>query len=347
MSITRRPTDPLTPEQRVRVQGNLGLIAVHLKRYVPSSQRPAGGHEWKDLFQEGCIGLMEAAKSFDPDRGIEFAAYALPRIHRAVSDALRRKQPAIRQSNTRIKCSKSVKNDPDRPRVYSLSGGWEDSLSSRKKQDRSDPTFNTVGERLYEKYQRAVKSSVADLTAVRAIRDDRGKLIRDMVEKRLLVAEKENRTGLRTLARQTGSSFARVSECEKKLGSSIRRKLESDPEFAELKRQARTSSIGMDLPVEPGLERRLAVKSAGAFLKTFRRLHRQDQARVLLTLLEFSQVNIETLIRSTYPQLAASLRDMLQDEVTRETGSNSKKSCTEDQVVVESALNLPARNNKG
>lgn len=87
----RPPPPPLTAEQRALVNDNLGLIAVHLKRFVSGLSVPRRDREWEDLFQEGAIGLMAAARSFDPTRGIPFAAYALPRIHNAVSRALERK----------------------------------------------------------------------------------------------------------------------------------------------------------------------------------------------------------------------------------------------------------------
>lgn len=87
----RPPAPPLTAEQRTLVNDNLGLIAVHLKRFVSGLSVPRRDREWEDLFQEGAMGLMAAARSFDPTRGIPFAAYALPRIHNAVSRALERK----------------------------------------------------------------------------------------------------------------------------------------------------------------------------------------------------------------------------------------------------------------
>jgi RNA polymerase sigma factor (sigma-70 family) len=42
-----------------------------------------------DLFQEGCIGLVDAARTFDPSRGVPFKAYARKRIRWAISKAER------------------------------------------------------------------------------------------------------------------------------------------------------------------------------------------------------------------------------------------------------------------
>jgi RNA polymerase sigma-B factor len=38
------------------------------------------GETFDDLFQAGCLGLVKAARGFDPDRGHDFVSYALPSI---------------------------------------------------------------------------------------------------------------------------------------------------------------------------------------------------------------------------------------------------------------------------
>src|SRR3990172_3464145 len=78
----------LTDEQRRLVRDNVGLVAVHLRRNVANLIHPKREREWEDLFQEGCLGLIRAATAFRAERGIPFAAFALPRIHNAVSRAI-------------------------------------------------------------------------------------------------------------------------------------------------------------------------------------------------------------------------------------------------------------------
>jgi RNA polymerase sigma factor FliA len=45
--------------------------------------------EQADLVSDGVIGLMDAIDKFDPDRGLQFQTYAVPRIRGAIVDGLR------------------------------------------------------------------------------------------------------------------------------------------------------------------------------------------------------------------------------------------------------------------
>lgn len=57
-----------------RVEDNLGLVHAFAKRYT------GRGVEYDDLYGAGCIGLVKAAKGFDPSRGFAFSTYAVPVI---------------------------------------------------------------------------------------------------------------------------------------------------------------------------------------------------------------------------------------------------------------------------
>ena len=74
----------LTEAQRILVEENLGLISYAMKKlpiYLFDSP--------EDAFQIGTIGLMKAARSFDPDRKILFSTYAMPCITNELRMALR------------------------------------------------------------------------------------------------------------------------------------------------------------------------------------------------------------------------------------------------------------------
>lgn len=68
-----------------------------LSRYLPLVRNVAGrmalgfpkSVELPDLVSTGVIGLIEAFKNFDPDRGVKFETFAVPRIRGAILDELR------------------------------------------------------------------------------------------------------------------------------------------------------------------------------------------------------------------------------------------------------------------
>ena len=68
-----------------------------LDRYLPLVRNVAGrmainfprSVELCDLINTGVIGLIEAFSNFDPDRGVKFETYAVPRIRGAILDELR------------------------------------------------------------------------------------------------------------------------------------------------------------------------------------------------------------------------------------------------------------------
>ena len=78
----------LTAEQKTRVEQNLGLVGLCLKKIPSVPAQPMTRCEYDDLFQEGTLGLMRAVVRFDPQRNRTFVAFALKHIHGAVSRAL-------------------------------------------------------------------------------------------------------------------------------------------------------------------------------------------------------------------------------------------------------------------
>ena len=64
------------------VEGNLRFVVAYAKRYRGL------GVPFLDLIHEGNLGLMEAARRFDPDRNVKFITYAVWWIRQAVTHAL-------------------------------------------------------------------------------------------------------------------------------------------------------------------------------------------------------------------------------------------------------------------
>ena len=83
----------LTADESALVERHLGLAASIARGW---SSRCRGGIEPADLEQAACVGLVEAARRFDPERQEKFAAFASVRIRGAVCDYLRAHDPLTR-----------------------------------------------------------------------------------------------------------------------------------------------------------------------------------------------------------------------------------------------------------
>ncbi len=66
-------------------------IAKYIARKYKNNNIP-----YEDLVQEGYIGLIQAVKHFDPDRGVKFSTYATFWVKQAILDAVTSKSRTIR-----------------------------------------------------------------------------------------------------------------------------------------------------------------------------------------------------------------------------------------------------------
>ncbi len=76
-----------TNNENDRLMEHIGLVkrvALHLKTRLPNFM------EIDELIQVGTIGLIEAAKSFDNSKGVEFEIFARTRIRGAILDQVRK-----------------------------------------------------------------------------------------------------------------------------------------------------------------------------------------------------------------------------------------------------------------
>lgn len=312
----------LTDEQRRLVRDNVGLVAVHLRRNVVNLPHPKWEREWDELFQEGCLGLIRAAIGFRAERGIPFAAFALPRIHNAVSRAILTKFSTIyvppkrapRRHPHRETMSIGVQRDGEArgPKVLKMSGDVADRAAHRQRPG-VPPAVNypTVGERLREKYERAVKEAALAVSSRASTRGDRERLVRALVEERFLVPEEGSRRPLRHIAHDTRSSYGRVADCDKQLSEEIRRTLEADPEFHALQKLSKTDPVGGQLFIDENVERRLAGITAAEFSRRFAAAQGDERASLLQGLLELLPNDLEEFLQSRVAALPADARERL------------------------------------
>ncbi len=236
----------LNKEQARLVEAHLHLVRGHLRRHVQCPSRPTRSREKDDLYQAGCLGLIEAAQLYDRDRGISFSAFALRRIHHAVSrtayEGFSTVKVPMRKQMEQHKQEASARPTAPMPVVHSL----EHDPPTRRPEARSDPSGDgTIAARLRQKYFSAVERARKVARAGRSRRGDRSLLVDRVVDDRLLIPDDEHKTALRQIARETESSYARVADCEKRLVAEIARLLEHDREFQRLRVRARNSDHGL------------------------------------------------------------------------------------------------------
>lgn len=70
-----KTTSSLTDKQIGMVEENIKLVSFVIQKYVHSTPDPVL-FQWYDLFQTGCVGLIKAAKAFDPNVGCTFSTFA-------------------------------------------------------------------------------------------------------------------------------------------------------------------------------------------------------------------------------------------------------------------------------
>lgn len=176
----------------------------------------------------------------------------------------------------------------------------------------ADPAHRqTIGERLREKYERAVKAAAQTESSRASRRGDRKRLVRALVEERFLVPEESSRRPLRHIARDTRSSYGRVADCDKQLNVEIRRTLEADPEFRALQRISKTDPVGAELSIDEDLERQLAGITAAEFTRRFAVAPRDVRASMLQTLLELSPGDLAEIVQSRIASLPTDARERL------------------------------------
>src|SRR5262249_60081481 len=94
------------------------LIAQYLPLVRGLARRYAGrGEQFDDLVQVGAIGLMNAIERFDPDRGVDLPAFAVPTISGEIQRHLRDRVAPIRMPRRE---GRAAAEPP--PSVESLSG---------------------------------------------------------------------------------------------------------------------------------------------------------------------------------------------------------------------------------
>jgi RNA polymerase sporulation-specific sigma factor len=101
-----------TPDELIL--NNMGLVGSHAYRISQTT-----GVDYLELFQEGSIGLIKAARTFDPSKGFKFSTYAGRCIQNDMFVYLRRCQ----------RISRRYQSLDAIPNGWELVGKWEPDMS--------------------------------------------------------------------------------------------------------------------------------------------------------------------------------------------------------------------------
>lgn len=171
--------------------------------------------------------------------------------------------------------------------------------------------LDTVGQRIREKYTRALRTACQTAVDPLSRRDDRKRLARILCDEHLLVPGEEYRKALREIARQTDSSFARVVQCVRLFTGTARTTLQADPEFRELHRALRVHPSSTETPIDRAFEANLAHTCAQELLRRYQRARRNDQAAILHAVFEASGHDVGSLFLSVCSRLRSAQRERL------------------------------------
>ena len=95
--------EPVSPQY-------FGLVLYQAKKiYRRLGLTDGSGIELSELVQQGFLGLAEAWRSYEPDRNILFATFALRRVHGAIVDYLRRLDPLTQREREKLKKLEQIK----------------------------------------------------------------------------------------------------------------------------------------------------------------------------------------------------------------------------------------------
>jgi RNA polymerase sigma factor for flagellar operon FliA len=123
----RKKPDLTLEWHRYQLKGDPEVRAKLLRTYLPLVRNVAGrmaigfprSVELSDLINTGVIGLVEAFRNFDPERGVKFETYAVPRIRGAILDELRALDWVPRSTRAKAReidrALTALENDTGRP----------------------------------------------------------------------------------------------------------------------------------------------------------------------------------------------------------------------------------------
>lgn len=86
-----KTSDAVFEKQQQLIINNMALVTYCIKKYIY-----LGDDEFDDIFQEGCVGLVKAARNFNEELGYKFSTYAIGMIVGTIKKYKREKSNRFR-----------------------------------------------------------------------------------------------------------------------------------------------------------------------------------------------------------------------------------------------------------
>lgn len=224
--------DALSAEQRRLVETHLPL-AHRVARRLLRRGRP--DRDYRDLYQEGALALAEALRSHDAARHGPFPAYALSRVHFAVSRFAQENDSCIRVPFIALRRRRAAeRNDPEtrRPdaalRVVRMDDRrFPDARADDDRRNPDEPVHRNAGEENVPNVilPAVVAEVIAEMRASPRGGDDYERVVTRCAEERWTIPDRDSRRSLRALARDLHCSVGRIARCEKTFRTKVARRL--------------------------------------------------------------------------------------------------------------------------
>ncbi len=250
------PLEVLSDQQRAVVEAHLPLVQHTLRRHRHLIRR-CGNREAHELFQEGCLALIEAVRNHNAKTHGHFAPYAIARIHFAISRYVHENEapvriPFITQRRRRSKGLSACANaHTGAPLPIAQRLGDATVPPPRRALESEGPNPLRIGDLISERLDAAMRQVVDDMKRAPRCAPGTREVIERCAQERWRIPEPEAKTSIRKLAKALDCSVGRITHCEERFRQRMGKALTSDPAYRALREEARRGERGFDEIITP------------------------------------------------------------------------------------------------